>query len=201
MIGRDRPLAAMTIMFPKRLFPAPLIALLFCAAPVRQFYPDAYFPEDRIYQNKPLRFILRFEGNWTLFTDPAELDKATRSFAAALAKSGVELLFVGATTEGMHGTRGMAVNLNEPAMEYAAHIRRINAGDVRNDQGLTEFIAGRNSMVKWVYDKAEFRFAEFFFAIDTYDIRIAFWSRTDFFENFLPVYESIMSSLEMTGGL
>jgi hypothetical protein len=178
-----------------------VLLLGFCAAPLRQFYPDSFYEEDRIYENKPLRFVMKFQGNWVLFTDPNDMDKGSRQLAATFAKSGYELLFVGATVEGMHGARGIAVNLNEPADEYAGQIRTINKAEVRNDQGLVAMIAGRMELVKWVYDKADFRFAEFFFTIGTYDIRIAFWSRKDLFEKFLPVYEEMISSIEVRSGL
>jgi hypothetical protein len=178
-----------------------LLLLCFCAAPLRQFYPDTYYEEDGIYENKPLRFVMKFQGNWILFTDPQEMDKGSRALARTFAKSGYELLFVGATVEGTHGTRGIAVNLNEPAKDYAEQIRLINKAEVQNDKGLTEMIAGRMALVKWVYDKADFRFAEFFINIGTYDIRIAFWSRHELFEKFLPVYEEMISSIEVRGGL
>ncbi len=177
------------------------ILIVSCAAPVRQFYPDTYYPEDRVYENKPLRFVLQFQGNWEIITDPNAMDKNGRELAKRCAKSGVELLFVGTTAEGWHATRGMAVNFNEPAREYAEYVRKINAKEVQNDNGLTDMVVGRNSMIKWVYDKGNFRFAEYFFSIGTYDIRISFWTKSDLFEKFLPVYEAIISSLEVTGGL
>ena len=108
---------------------------------------------------------------------------------------------MGATVEGQHGTRGIAVNLNEPAREYAEQIREINKAEVQNDKGLTDMIVGSTELVKWVYDKADFRFAEFFINIGTYDIRIAFWSRLELFEKFLPLYEEMISSIEVRGGL
>jgi hypothetical protein len=172
-----------------------------CTSNIKQFYPDSYFTEDKIYQNKPLRFILTFNGNWTLFTDPNKMDPGSRQFASLLNKSGAELLFVGATTEGLYGTRGIAVNLNEPVNDYAEYIRNVNKSDISNDRGIVEFIAGRNTMMKWIYDKNGFRFAEFFVNIDTYDIRIAFWTKIDLFDNFLPVFEEIMSTLSVTGGI
>jgi len=172
--------------------------VVFCAAPLKQFYPDTYYPEDKIYENKPLHFVFKFQGNWVLFTDPNEMDKGSKELAATMAKSGAELLFVGATVEGMHGARGIAVNFNEPPHEYAERIRAINRNEVQDDQGLTDMVLGNNAMVKWVYDKADFRFAEFFFTIDTYDIRISFWSHSSLFDKFLPVYEQMMSSLEVT---
>jgi hypothetical protein len=188
-------------LFAPILFSALAGLLLSCAAPIRQFYPDTYYPEDHLYENKPLHFIMRFQENWVLFTDPNEMDKSTKQLARDFAKSGVELLFVGATAEGTQGSRGIAANLNEPPMDYANHIRRLNASDVQNDRGLTEIVFGRNSMVKWIYDKIGFRFVEFFFTIDTYDIRIAFWTKTENFGKFLPVFEETMSSLQVTGGL
>jgi hypothetical protein len=175
--------------------------LLFRAGPIKEFYPGEYFPEDRIYQNKPLHFLLRFEGNWEIITDPNEMGTETKKIARAFEKSGVDLLFIGATNEGFHVVRGQAVNLNEPAMDYATIIRNLNAKDVQNDKGLVEILFGRNAMVKWVYDKGASRIAEYFFSIGTYDMRIAFGTRIEFFEKFLPVYERIMGSLEVTGGL
>jgi hypothetical protein len=177
-----------------------LLFFCFCAAPLKQFYPDRYYEEDQIYENKPLGFAIKFQGNWLIFTDPSEMDKGSRNLAKVFAKSGLELLFVGATVEGMHGVRGIAVNLNEPADEYAGQIRRINLAEVQNDKGLQPMIAGKLATVKWIYDKGDFRFAEFFINIGTYDIRIAFWSRQALFEKFLPVYEDMISSIEVRGG-
>ena len=175
-----------------------MIPLLFCSSSIEQFYPDHFHSEDNIYENKPLKFLLTFTGNWRIYTDPNKMDPDSKAFAKTLSKSGLELLFVGTTVEGLHGTRGIAVNLNEPARQYAEYVRRLNKDDVENDQGLTDFYAGTYPMVKWVYDKAGFRFVEFFFNIETYDIRIAFWTRTHLFGNFLPVFESIISSLIIT---
>ncbi len=179
-----------------------IAGLLFmsCAPAMVQFYPDDYYPEDKIYENKPLRFILNYSGNWRIYTDPNEMDRGSRAFAKELQKSGLELLFIGATVEGFHGTRGIAVNLNEPAREYAEYIRRLNGDDVENDQGLTEFYAAENYMIKWVYDKSDYRFVEFFFNIETYDIRISFWTKPNLYDNFLPVFEQIMSTLSLTTG-
>jgi hypothetical protein len=177
--------------------PVMLLLLCVCAVPLRQFYPDSYYEEDRIYENRPLRFAMKFQDNWLLFTDPRDMDKGSKQLARMFARSGYELLFVGATVEGMHGTRGIAVNLNEPADIYAQHIRELNKDEVQNDRGLTAMVAGRTGLVKWVYDKADFRFAEFFININTYDIRIAFWSRAQLFEKFLPVYEEMIASIEI----
>jgi hypothetical protein len=178
------------------------MACTMCTAPaMRQFYPDTYFEADNVYENKTLRFILTYGNNWYLFTDPNEMDKQTRAFAKSLQKQGVELLFAGATVDGMHGTRGIAVNLNESGKEYAQRIYDLNKDDVVSDEGLIDFIIKGKNLVKWTYAKSGFRFVEFFFAIDTYDIRIAFWTHPDLFDNFLPVYEQIISTLIVTGGL
>jgi len=90
---------------------------LSCSSRLIQFYPDSYYPEDSVYQNKILNFLLTFDENWHLFTDPAAMDANSRIFAQDLHKSGVELLFIGATSERYLGTRGIAVNLNEPARD------------------------------------------------------------------------------------
>lgn len=175
--------------------------LLSCSSKLIQFYPDSYYPEDSVYQNNILHFLLTFDENWRIFTDPAKMDASSRKFAQDLQKSGVELLFIGATSERYLGTRGIAVNLNEPAKEYAEYIRKLNSGDIENDRGLVEFTNGQVDMIKWVYEKSGFSFAEFFFNIGTFDIRIAFWTRSSFFNNFLPVFESIISSLTLTDGM
>jgi hypothetical protein len=177
-----------------------VVLIVSCAVPLKQFYPDTYYLQDHIYENKPLRFILQFKGNWDLITDPNDLSANSKKTVCRWAKAGIELLFVGSSTEGLHTTRGMAENLNMPTREFAEAIVKNSKDGIQDDKGLSEFLAGRNSMIKWVYDKEGFRYAEFFFSIDTYDIRIAFCSRPDAFERFLPVYEEIMSTLEVTGG-
>jgi hypothetical protein len=179
----------------------PMFLVLACSRPVVQFYPDYYYNNQRIYENKPLRFLLTFKGNWNIVTDPGLMERSFRKEAVSFNKAGIELLFIGSTSEGYHGTRGVAANLNDPAEEYATNIRNLNKRDIQNDQGFTVSENEGTTVVKWIYDKSGYRFAEFFFNIDTYDIRIAFWSRPDYFDKFLSVYEEIIGSLTVTNGL
>jgi len=177
------------------------LMIIGCSRPLVQFYPDHYYNNQRVYENKPLRFLLTFRGNWDIVTDPNLMERSFRKEAEFFSKSGLELLFIGSTTEGYHGTRGVAANLNDPAEEYATNIRNLNKQDIQNDQGFTISDNEGITVVKWVYDKNGYRFAEFFFNIDTYDIRIAFWSRPEYFNKFLSVYEEIIGSLTVTNGL
>lgn len=174
------------------------LMLMSCSSHLKNFYPGNYYSEDNIYKNKILRFIITFDSNWQLWTDPATMNRDSRKFARQLHKSGIELLFIGASTEKYLGTRAIAVNLNEPAREYAEYIRRLNLPDVENDQGLLQVTNGSMEMVRWIYEKHGFGFIEYFFSSGTFDIRIAFWTRKEFFRKFLPVFESIMGSLILT---
>lgn len=175
-----------------------LITLLSCSSQLVPYYPGYYYQEDFVYQNKRLNFIVTYDSNWQLWTDPASMDKESRKFAQKLHNSGIELLFIGTTTEKYLGTRAIAVNLNEPAKQYAEYIRKINLNDVENDQGLTEFDNGSIEIIRWIYDKSGYSFTEYFFNNGTFDIRIAFWTRKAFFKNFMPVFENIISSLTLT---
>ncbi len=174
------------------------LTLLSCSLQLKRFYPGDYYSEDNIYQNKILKFTITYDSNWQLWTDPATMNRGSRKFARQLQKSGIELLFIGSSAEKYLGTRAIAVNLNEPALEYAEYIRRLNLPDVKNDQGLLEITNGRIEMVRWIYEKHGFSFIEYFFNSGTFDVRIAFWTRKEFFKNFLPVFESIMGSLMLT---
>lgn len=172
-----------------------------CASHPPQFYPDTYFDEDRVYENKALGFALAYRGNWHITTDPAEMTRSTREFARSLHRSGAELLFVGSTVEATQGTRGIAVNLNMLNEDYAERIRAVNRDDIDEDYGMTETIAFEIPVVKWEYTTGGFRFVEFFFTLDTYNIRIAFWTKPALYENFLPVYEEIMATLSRVSRL
>ena len=173
--------------------------ILSCSPPAGQFYEDSFYREDNIYENKPLGFLLTYEGNWNIVTDPEKMDRNSRLFANELRKAGLELLYVGTTVEGYLGTRAIGVNLNEPSADYAEYVRRLNKDDVENDKGLVQFYAGDNPMIKWEYEKSGFCFVEFFINVGTYDIRIAFWTKPDLYKNFLPVFEEIISTLTITG--
>jgi hypothetical protein len=174
---------------------AALLCLSGCAAPLREFYADSYFPEDRIYENKTIGFSLRLRGEWQIATDPSRLTRPLKELARTLQSRGAELLFVGATAEGAHGTRGIAANLNLDPRAYAQRVKSLNEDGIGGDSGFIDFLAGDQAMVKWVYDKDGFRFAEFFFNVDTYDVRIAFWTKPELFGNFLPVYEEIIATV------
>ncbi|MBD3319994.1 MAG: hypothetical protein GF350_02760 [Chitinivibrionales bacterium] len=166
-----------------------------CAGAVSQFYPDSYYTEDRTYVNKPLQFSLTYRGNWDIITDPDRMDRANKETAAALAQTGVELLYIGSTYEGTQATRGIAANLNLTSREYAEKIRTLMKNSIQEDMGLTEFMAHDKYMIKWQFVKSGFHFIEFFFTLDTYNIRIAFWTTPELMPNFMPVYEEILSTL------
>lgn len=104
-----------------------LVAMgMHCTAPISQYYPDMFFPEDRTYQNKTLGFTFSFIGNWEIICDPNKM-KENRSNALLLHETGGELLFVGYTVEKTQGTRGIAVNLNETNKAYAEEIMKLNS--------------------------------------------------------------------------
>ncbi len=169
-----------------------------CAAPIVQYYPDVYFPEDRTYQNKSLGITFSFVGNWEIECDPNKM-KENKSNALLLQETGGELLFVGYTVEKTQGTRGIAVNLNETNMGYAEEIIKLNKEEQQVDSGLNEISIASIPMIQWIYEKAGFKFVEFFFKIETYNVRIAFWTKPRLFSNFLPVYEDIMRTMILTG--
>jgi hypothetical protein len=169
-----------------------------CAVSIDQYYPDMYFPEDHTYQNKSLGFTFSFIGNWEIICDPNKM-KENRSNAVLLHETGGELLFVGYTVEKTQGTRGIAVNLNETNKAYAEEIMKLNSEDGYVDSSLSEVSIGTIPMIQWIYEKSGFKFVEFFLKIETYNIRIAFWTKPKLFSNFLPVYEDIMATLILTG--
>jgi hypothetical protein len=176
------------------VFIAGFLLSLNCAAPIKQFYPGTFLPEDRTYQNKPIGFSLNYRGNWDLITDPNEM-KQHRTTVKSLHESGAELLFIGFTVEETQATRGIAANLNETNREYAEQIQRVNKSTKVKDYGLCEDTIHSVPMVRWEYTKDEFRFVEFFFSVDTYNLRVAFWTKPLLFKNFLPVYKEIMGTL------
>lgn len=170
-----------------------------CTAPVlKQFFPGTFYTEDSIYQSKSIRFLITYSGGWYLFTDPKEMDPQTRNFYESLHKSHMELLYAGATTDGLYGTRCIAAQYNLPIKEFAENIRNTNKNSVQNDSGLIDFLAVRNPCVKWSYEQYGFRFVEYFFKIDAYDVRIAFWTKPDLFDNYKSVFELIISTLTLT---
>jgi hypothetical protein len=177
-----------------------LAVMMSCAPPVKQFYYDNFFPEDNVYENKSIGFLLTFRGKWNIITDPNEMNRHYKAFAKTMREAGGELLFMGSTVEKLYGVKAIALNLNEPPQEYAHYIRDLNRSQVDRDNDPVDFYAGNNPMSKWVYDKAGYRFVEFFFVIDTYDVRMSFWTKPALFDNFLPVFEEIMSTLVVTNG-
>lgn len=188
--------------FLRKLLPlGAVLMFVSCVSSIRQYYPDFFHTEDNIYENRALHFLIVYKGDWQLYTNPEDMDKGSRDFAVQLNKRGAELLFAGATVDGILGSRGIAINLNEPALDYAMQVRELNKDDIKDDSGIVEFYAGNYPMAKWTYSMYNFRFAEFFFNAGTYDIRIAFWTKKESFDNFLPVFEEIISTISFTHGL
>jgi hypothetical protein len=168
-----------------------------CAAPIRQYFPDSYFPQDHIYQNKLLQIALRYDGNWNIATDPNTMSKAGKKVALSLRNSRSELLFLGSTVEGSQGTRGIVENLNLSNEGFLESIRKSNSAGIDKDLGQEEFDAAGIDMLKWQYLYKGFHFVEFLFRSDTYNIRIAFWTTPALFDQFMPVYEETMNSIEL----
>jgi hypothetical protein len=182
------------IRFPAALF---FLILVSCAPAIKQFYPGNYFPEDRTYVNKTLGFSLTYRGNWEIITDPNGM-KDNKGYAKELHETGTELLLIGFTVEKTQGTRCIAANLNETSVEYAEEIQRINKDQIDSDSGSSDDTVNGVPMVTWRYAKGEYRFIEYFFTIDTYNIRVAFWTKPRLFNKFLPVYEEIMGTLSLS---
>lgn len=172
-----------------------ILFYLGCSSSLPQFYPDSFFSEDNVYQNKPLRFSLTFVGNWIIETDPNNMDPSSKGLAQEMQKRGAELLFIGITSEATQGVRAIAAHLNYPVREYAEEIRKVNKPNIEADSGIIDMVIKNHELVKWEYVSSGFRHIEFFFHLDTYNIRIAFFSKPHIFENFLPIYYRIISSL------
>jgi hypothetical protein len=184
-------------VIPYLLIISSLPFLFSCAAPIQQFFPDKYFPQDHIYQNKLLQFTLRYSGNWNITTDPNAMNKAGKKVAMTLHDARCELLFLGSTIEGTQGTRGIVENLNISNEDFLESIRKTNRTSIDTDLTQEEFDANGIETLKWQYLYKGFHFVEFLFRSDTYNIRIAFWTSPDLFNQFLPVYEEIMNSIEI----
>ncbi len=182
------------------LFGLLLLGIIGCSAPIKQFYPDSYFLEDGVYQNRPLKFSLTLLGAWNVYTDPNYMVRSLKNLAREHQQEGRELLFVGTTADGRQGIRGVAINLNASTEEYAQLYRKIKTEDnsaVTADSGMVETLVNEVPMIRWSYTEYGHQFTEFLFTVDTYNIRIAFWSQPVVFQRFLPVYLSIMSSIEI----
>ncbi len=175
--------------------PAVTLLLLCCAPTINRYYPGRFFEQDNVYKNRPLRFTLAFEGNWNIQTSIEQMSRTNRNYAVELHENGLELLFVGSTVEGFHGTRAIAANFNKSALEHALHIQDLNAAFLDNDYGLEDF-SDQREMIRWMYEKSGFLFTEYFFTLNTYNVRVTFWSLPEHFENFIAVYERIIGSLQ-----
>ncbi|KMQ51069.1 hypothetical protein CHISP_1992 [Chitinispirillum alkaliphilum] len=171
-----------------------LLVLISCSPSINLYYPGHFFSADNVYRNNSLRFAMTFMGNWDIYTDPDQMSRSNRSYARELHQNGLELLFVGSTAEGFHGTRAIAGNLNKSALEYAYNIQELNSEFVDKDLGL-EDLTEKMELIRWTYERSGFRFTEYFFTLGTYNLRLAFWAAPDHFERFLVVYDDIVGSI------
>jgi hypothetical protein len=176
-----------------------LLMLSSCAPQLKRFYDGQYYIEDSIYENKSLQFIITYKRGWYLFTQEYEMDNATKAFAHSLHKRNQELLYAGATSDGLYGSRCIAANFNFSVEQFANNIRNANKNDVQKEYGLTNTVIGEYPAYKWVYDQKGFRFVEYFFKINTCDIRIAFWTKTELYANNIDVFEDIISTISQSG--
>jgi hypothetical protein len=175
-----------------------IILFTSCVSSYKQFYPGTYYLEDSIYENKTLQFLITYPRGWYLFVEPYEMDQKMRDFAVELHKKHLELLFAGATTDGLYGSRCIAANLNLPVKDFAESVRRANKHSIENDQGLIQFYAGLVPAQKWVFDQMGFRFVEYFIKINGCNIRFTFWTKPEQFNRYIDIFEVIMSTLTVT---
>ncbi len=174
-----------------------LACCIVSCSPRASFFPGSYLKNDRIYTNKAIGFSLLFQGSWNIMTEQKSFTPVGKKLSLDLSKLGAELLFMGSTTEGTQGTRAIAAHLNLPALTYAEKIRAANTSEVSADSGITEFTGALLPMVRWEYWTGGFHFVEFFMQIETYNIRIAFWASNETFTQFIPIYESMIRSIEV----
>lgn len=172
-----------------------------CGPSFVQFYPDTYYEQDRIYQNETLGFALMFTPGWEITTDPSEMNKTRQAAARQLQEQGAELIFAGETVDGSQGTRGIVENLNRDNERFLAALRETNKANLDKDIGARTFMAGDVLGIKWEYEFQNMRFAEFLFRAGTYNVRIAFWTKADRYDDFLQVYEDIMATLDFRAGI
>jgi hypothetical protein len=176
-----------------------VLALSGCAAPLTEFYPDSYFTEDGVYDNKILGFALTFPRTWRLVTDPNAFNQSQKKLARILNRQGVDMLFLGSTSDGMQGARALAANLNLTTKEYFQRTWNANHVETSDDKGVSEMVIADIPVLRWEYSLFGLRYNEFFLTLGTCNLRIAFWATPDRFERFLPVYLEIMASISSVG--
>lgn len=177
--------------------PVLFLVAVSCAPQIKQFYPGKYNAENHTYQNKVLGFTLTYRGAWEITTNPNE-KRENKSYAKELHQSGAELLFTGFTVEQTQGTRCIVVHLNETSREYAGEIRNINKDQIDADSGCSDTTVEGKNFTIWRYRDKDFCFIEYFFNVDTYNVRVAFWAKPKAFDKFLSVYKDIMGTLTVS---
>lgn len=173
------------------------VLLCGCAGRMEQYYPDRWYTQDRIYQNETLGFALMYRAGWRIQTAFREMSREQRTVARTLRGQGAELLYVGATAEGAYGTRAIVEHLNKTPEDFAAALRAANAPSLDKDMGVGIFMAGQVLCMKWEYVFRGLRFVEFLFSAASYNVRIAFWTTPERYEEFLPEFEAIMTTLNL----
>jgi hypothetical protein len=177
-----------------------MVSLVSCTSTINQFYPDTFYSEDNIYENKTIGFLMTFRGKWNIITNPNDMNRHYKSFAQTMQDAGGELLFMGSTIEELYGVKALALNLNEPPDDYAQYIRTLNSSEIESDTTPVDFFTENIHAVKWIYTRTGYRFVEFFFIVDTYNVRLSFWTKPELFLNFLPVFEEIVGTITFTSG-
>ena len=167
-----------------------------CTPPQR--YDGFYVKADSFYKNSDIGMTISFPGKWIIETDPRRMDRSARSFAKDLQAFGSDLLLSGVTADKNQAVRCIVENANLSAKEYAEDVRNANKADVLADSGISTLSQG--GPVRWEYSVGSYRFAEYFYQIDTYDIRMAFWTNNGTFERFKAVYDETAKGLKNVAG-
>ena len=169
-----------------------------CTPPPR--YDGLYVDRDCFYKNYDIGMTVRFPGKWRIETDPRKMNRSARSFARSLGLFGSDLLFSGVTADGNQAVRCIVENANMTVSEYAEGVRKANRREVNDDSEMTVIEPGSGGPIRWEYSVGAYRFAEYFYKFDTYDIRMAFWTNRSTFERFRSVYDETAKAVKNVSG-
>ncbi|MDD5675202.1 MAG: hypothetical protein PHC61_13620 [Chitinivibrionales bacterium] len=143
-------------------------------------------------------FTVTYDNIWAIARSKKDMGNSMRDLADQLEGIGARLVYSGHTTDDRCGTRAIVINKNLSNENYAEEIRKLNKKTITNDMGFTDISTDHFQMLKWVYDGGggQYRFAEYFIRLGTYNIRIAFWTERGSFDGFKDTFESTIRTFK-----
>ena len=155
-------------------------------------FSDTYL--DGKYTNEEIGFSINVSNDdWKFYCSSSSMPGGIKDLQNDLYETGAELIFYGISKNGIFGTRGIVEPINLSLEDYYNVTYEKNKNGFENS--CYDSVKINNiDMIDWKYNTDNFSFQEYQFVRKNCNIRVSFWTYTERFDEYQPIYAKIINS-------